>query len=848
MKTLRLLLFALLYFCQSGSAAQQQVPNILFFLVDDMGIQDCSVPFIFNQKGEPQLTPLNKRYRTPHLERLAANGRRFTNACAYSVCSPTRVTILTGQYAPRHRVTNWTHPISWKNVPGTVNIDGLRSPNWRCEGVDRWQPLLPQLLREAGYRTIHCGKAHFGPNDTPSGEPKILGFDVNIAGHGAGGPGSYWGEKNYSARWRGDQEGIWDVPGLEKYHGTTINLTEALTLEMATVLEESVQLKKPFFAYMSHYAVHAPFEVDSRFAENYPGLEGKALAFATMVEGMDKSLGDLVAKLEKLGVAENTLVIFTSDNGSDGIANRPLRGKKGTRFEGGFRVPLVVAWAKPNPDNVLQKRLSIPAGSVEDDIVTCADFMPTLVRLGGGQIPVGSVIDGKDITPYFRGIPGTHRRQEFLSHFPHKHNNTLFSTYRNGNWKIIYTYQNRHWELYNTALDIGEENDLINAEPQLALNLAQQMIRSLDGLHAQYPIDAETGKPVKPDLRPLEEGVSQISSIAPPDMLEADTLNLGARILPISEANIFKEEGYFTWCNNIIKGDDRQYHLFYVRWPRQYGFYGWLTHSEIARAVSEHPAGPYTPVEKILPARGNFSWNQITAHNVKIKRFNGKYYLYFISTNDGGRNFSEKNIVATAKTRRTHSFWPILRNNQRTGVAVADALSGPWQVLDKPVIEPAGPISTVTVNPGIWRGQDGKYKMIIKGDRPPRVVQALGISDSPEGPFVIQPDLVFFMTHSEDASVWHDSERKLDYAILHDTRGFGLLVSEDGVKWQKARHFRVTGTQIKRRDGTLLKASRFERPAVYVENDIPRVLSAAVQIDGGKDAFIVTIPLTDKGE
>ena len=323
-----------LFLNSSFGFAQDSKPNILFFLVDDMGIQDCSIPFIVNQAGERIVTPLNRRYRTPNLERLAKNGILFTNACSYSVCSPTRVSIMTGQNAPRHRVTTWTHPTSLKNDPGAVNANGLRGPKWRTEGVDQSLPLLPRLMKTAGYRTLFCGKAHFGPNDTPSGDPKKIGFDVNIGGHGAGGPGSYWGDKNYSALWRANQP-MWNVPGLKKYHGTDTYLTEALTLEMSAAIEESVKMKKPFFAYMSHYAVHVPFETDARFTKNYPELKGKALAFATMVEGMDKSLGDLIQKLEQLGVAENTLVIFFSDNGSAGIANLPLRGMKGTRFEGG---------------------------------------------------------------------------------------------------------------------------------------------------------------------------------------------------------------------------------------------------------------------------------------------------------------------------------------------------------------------------------------------------------------------------------------------------------------------------------------------------------------------------------
>ena len=192
---------------------------------------------------------------------------------------------------------------------------------------------------------------------------------------------------------------------------------------------------------MSHYAVHAPWLYpDARFIKNYPTLDGQALAFATLVEGMDKSLGDMINKLTELGVAEKTLVIFFSDNGSAWSTNAPFRDKKGSRFEGGLRVPLIVSWAKPNPNHPMQKKLAIPEQSVSHDVVTCVDLMPTLLKVAGLKIPKDALIDGFDISPYFTATEGTHRPQEFLTHFPHKHRNTLFSTYRRNNWKIIYNY------------------------------------------------------------------------------------------------------------------------------------------------------------------------------------------------------------------------------------------------------------------------------------------------------------------------------------------------------------------------------------------------------------------------
>lgn len=484
-----------------GTAAER--PNILFFLVDDMGIGDTSVPF-FYQDDQPQKIPLNDLYRTPNMAKLAANGRLFTNAYSYSVCSPTRISLITGQSAPRHRVTTWTHPKESSVDTGLVKTANVKSPpGWRITGVDRSLPLLPRLMKQAGYRTLFAGKAHFGPDDTPSGDPRNLGFDLNIAGFGGGGPGSYWGKYNYSANHRTGAH-VWDVPGLEKYHGSDTFLTEAITLEMNQAIEDSVTANEPFFAYMSHYAVHAPWQYpDARFSANYPQLKGQGLAFATLVEGMDQSLGDMLAKLDELGVAEDTLVIFFSDNGSAWSANGPYRDKKGSRYEGGVRVPLIVAWAKPDPQNPLQQRLAIPVNSVEHDIVTCVDMMPTLLKIGGAKLPEDAVIDGHDITPSFTGTPGPHRPQEFLVHFPHRHRNTLFSSYRADAWKIIYSYASQQWELYNLEDDPFERANLAKQRPELALSLAKKLIQRLDSQQAMYPVDVRDAKAVKPNLKTL---------------------------------------------------------------------------------------------------------------------------------------------------------------------------------------------------------------------------------------------------------------------------------------------------------------------------------------------------------
>lgn len=486
--------------CLPARCEPQKRPNILFFLVDDMGVGDTSLPFLY-ENGKPKRIPTNDLYRTPNMEKLAKTGRLFTQAYSYSVCSPTRISLMTGQTAPRHGVTTWTHPKKSSVDTGRVQTKTIRSPgNWAVQGLNLSLPLLPRILKEAGYKTLFAGKAHFGPDDTPAGNPLNLGFDLNIAGYGGGGPGAYHGKHNFSAAWRSKNNHTWDVPGLEEYHGKDVFLTEAITLEMKEAITDAIHQKKPFFSYMSHYAVHAPYEVDDRFKKNYPQLKGHALAFATLVEGMDKSLGDLVRHLEESGVAEETLIIFFSDNGSTFQTNAPYRDKKGSRYEGGLRVPLIVSWAKPNSNNPLQREFQIPSNSVDHTVVTCVDMMPTILGIAGAKAPKDTMLDGVDVSPTFRGDATFKTNSTFTTHFPHKHRNTLFSTHREGDWKIIYNYGPESWELYDLESDPFEKKNLISERPEIGRKIAGKLIQVLDSQNADYPLDLKTNKPIKPDL------------------------------------------------------------------------------------------------------------------------------------------------------------------------------------------------------------------------------------------------------------------------------------------------------------------------------------------------------------
>lgn len=486
-----------------------RLPNIVIFLVDDMGPMDTSVPMLTDNEGNPKRYPLNDYYRTPNMERLAARGVRFSNFYAHTVCSPSRITILTGQNSARHRTTDYIHAYEnnrdMDNKRFPLAINQQVPPEWNWEGLKKKDVTLPAVLKQSGYATIHIGKAHFAPDQHEGADPRNLGFDVNIGGSAIGRPASYYGEKGYG---KGTEVA---VPHLEKYHDTDTYLTEALTLEAKAELDKVIAAGRPFFLHMSHYAVHSPFNPDSRFLKNYK--KGKGQAFATMVEGMDKSLGDLMDHLGAKGVAENTLIIFLGDNGSDAplgdpnavAGSAPLRGKKGSRWEGGVRVPFIVAWAKANPDNRWQQKLPIPGGSIRSEVGNCADLFPTITSLIGARAPDNHPADGQNLTKLLAGKPDPERRNEFLSHYPHPRSgrgNHFFTLYRQGNWKVVHRYltEKNRYELYDLKNDPSESKNLAARRPQKLKSMLQSMVRELEAMDALYPVvDGKTIKPVIPD-------------------------------------------------------------------------------------------------------------------------------------------------------------------------------------------------------------------------------------------------------------------------------------------------------------------------------------------------------------
>lgn len=485
---------ALLPLC---SIAQER-PNIILFLVDDMGWQDTSLPFW------TQRTVNNDRYHTPNMERLASQGRMFTQAYACSVSTPTRVSLFTGMNAARHRVSSWTH---YKDKSHEKPDEVMSYPDWNVNGICQ-QPgvvrttevtSLAQVLKENGYHTIHCGKAHFGAQGTPGEDPIHMGFEVNIAGHAAGEPGSYFGEENYG-NLPGKKRKAAAVPGLEKYHGTHTFLTEALTLEALQALDRAQKKKKPFFLYMAHYAIHTPIQPDPRFYQKYldRGLPPVEAAYATLIEGMDKSLGDIMRYLDEKKLAENTVILFMSDNGGLAahtragqlhVQNFPLNSGKGSAYEGGVREPMIVRWpgvVKPNTRC--------------DHYLMIEDFFPTLLEIA--EVKHYETVQKRDGISFLPLLTdrGKMKDRDIYWHYPHKWGPTgpgigATSSIRSGDWKLVYYYATGKRELFNIPADIGEKKDLADEKPQLVKKLAKKLGNYLRSVDAQRPTLTATGKP-----------------------------------------------------------------------------------------------------------------------------------------------------------------------------------------------------------------------------------------------------------------------------------------------------------------------------------------------------------------
>jgi arylsulfatase A-like enzyme len=436
----------------TGTPEKAARPNVVFFYVDDWGWTDAG--FLGSAF-----------YETPHMDRLAAEGMRFTDAYSGGPnCAPSRATIMSGQYTPRHGVF-------------TVNKSTRgKSKDRKLIPIENRRVLLDEVvtlaeaLREAGYVTANVGKWNLGD------DPRTQGFDVNVAGY-IGGP-------------RGGYFAPYGLPDLEDGPEGEY-LTDRLTEEALAFIDEHAD--EPFFLYFPHFAVHTPIQSRDDLREKYearePDENHRNAEYAGMLESVDHSLGRVLAKLDELGLRGNTLVFLHSDNGGHGdfTCNAPLRGGKGMLYEGGIRVPLVARWPG-----------RIAAGATCDEPVHGVDFYPTLLELAGARPPANQALDGRSLVPLFDGAPELERDALFW-HFP-----AYLQAYRGtiGPWrttpvgvvrqddlKLLEFFEDGRIELYDLAADPGEAVDLAASRPEEARSLHARLKTWREEIGAAIPAE-----------------------------------------------------------------------------------------------------------------------------------------------------------------------------------------------------------------------------------------------------------------------------------------------------------------------------------------------------------------------
>ncbi|MGQ9592553.1 MAG: HAD-IC family P-type ATPase, partial [Planctomycetota bacterium] len=451
---------------EAGAAAPSETrPNVVLVVADDLGWSDLS------SYG-------SDFHRTPRLDALAREGIRFTSAYAAApVCTPTRAALMTGKCPARLHMTIWYEAA--RSPPETEKL----LPPIAVGNLPHEEVTAAEALRSAGYQAIHVGKWHLGE---ATHYPETQGFDVNVGGTLWGAPPTYF----YPYRGPfGSSRELRYVPRLE-WGEEGEYLTDRLTDEALRAVERAGT--RPFFLHLAHHAVHTPIEgkpaaVARWAAEVERSSRHRNPAYAAMLESLDESVGRLLDKLDALGIAERTVVIFTSDNGGHVgeyggrtvTTNHPLRSGKGSLYEGGIRVPLIVRWPGV-----------VSAGGVSDEPVISNDLFFTILEIAGVEPAArgGVPADGRSLVPILKDPRAKLGREALFWHYPHYYATTTpVSAVRSGDWKLLEYYEDGRVELYNLAGDLGETRDLASREPERAASLRAALRAWLRSVGAQMP-------------------------------------------------------------------------------------------------------------------------------------------------------------------------------------------------------------------------------------------------------------------------------------------------------------------------------------------------------------------------
>lgn len=439
----------------------EERPNLLFIFLDDYGWKDTG--FMGSDF-----------YETPNIDALANEGMVFTNAYSASAnCAPARASLLSGQYTPRHKIYNvGTGPRGKDQHRRLLHVPGV-------DVLDPSITTWANCIQEAGYHTATMGKWHL------SDDPAPYGFDLNVAGTHSGGPPSGY----YPPHPR--------VPGLGDYEDDEY-LTDTLSDRAESFVRENKE--RPWMLYLTHFAVHTPLHAKKEFVEKYenkePGELHDHVAMATMIQSVDEGVGQIVKALEETGTREKTIIVFFSDNGGYGPATdmAPLKGYKGTYYEGGIRVPFFVNWPGV-----------VEAETTNETPITGVDLFPTFCDMLGVELPGDQSLDGVSLVPLFKGEKHNYADRSLFWHFPAylqaygkdaaaEQRDPLFrarpcSVIRKGDWKLLEFFESGDLELYDLRSDIGEANDLSEKEPDKLSELKQELDDWREEIQADIPTE-----------------------------------------------------------------------------------------------------------------------------------------------------------------------------------------------------------------------------------------------------------------------------------------------------------------------------------------------------------------------
>ncbi|WP_198673666.1 sulfatase-like hydrolase/transferase [Algibacillus agarilyticus] len=786
-------------------------PNILFIYTDDQA------PWALGYSG-------NEQAITPNMDKLASEGMYFPNAYTTTpVCSPSRAGLLTSRYGYEVDIDDWintTHKSLTRKEPKLgLNPD-----------LVTW----PSILQKKGYHTGLVGKWHLGYLNQH--HPTHYGYD-EFHGFIAGGTTT--------------KDPILESNGVEKkYQGLTADILTDQAIDFLTRQKDG-----KFSLSLNYRAPHtywlpvapedaAPYEnIDIKLPHpDYPNLDkprAKKMMkdYLSSVRSVDRNLGRLMAQLDKLGLRENTLVVFTSDHGynmahngmwhkgnghwllkndTQGTKNIPSN-QRPNMYDNSIKVPMIVSWPK-----------HIPQGAKNVTSFSNLDWYPTLLSLVEAKPDANTLLRGTDKSTAFFNSNAVLSTDYYAAYSTLHQSVSGMRMYSDGKYKLMKDFVNKgRDEFYDLSNDPEETTNLINTiEPKLLKVIAQLDDKMFNNM-------LKTNDPL---TKPFFSGKKHSSHKSTPPNYEQVTQSDFSKQLYKGQ-RILERDNWNIWGASPIVDEKGKYHLFYSRWRGDHG--AWLTHSEIAHAVADQPEGPYTPLGTVLSGRGGEHWDADTIHNPTIQKVGDQYALFYIGNN-----------LARASDYDGHHA-----STQRIGLALSDHIYGPYKrVQNDPILDISKNSkdwdSYLTTNPALLQHPNGEYWLYYKAwDKYNDNMRKMGvaIADNIEGPYKKHEknplvSFSYLKKQVEDAYIFqHDGKFQMimrDMGVIHPHVGL-LLESDDGINWGEPLLGYKTNTDYTH-ETTI---ERMERPQVLMQSGKPTHLFLALM--GGKantsTAFVVPI-------